>query len=213
MPEPGAPPYVARIISLRCQPADLDRLLTIYRTTSMPMVKGMPGLILVVGVASSSTGHASSITIWQSPEDRERGGISAESAANLSLYSPLMVGSYIRDAYDVPLFHLPEFPAGERSDVLTRITTHDIEPGHWHDATTRLRALASDLASTHAAGYGLTVFESQALSRALLIEFATSPAALVPPQIAIRRHNSEARTLRHVRRPPTTEHFDITDLP
>lgn len=206
------PPYFARIISLKTNPEDLDTLLTIYRTSSMPMVAGLPGLVLVAGVASRRTGQASSITVWETAEDRERGGINAESADNLSLYAPLMVGSYVRDAYDVPVCHLRLGSTRGFGVLLGRTMTEDIEPPHWDAATKALQQMARSLSTAEADGYGVMVFESRALSRAVLIELATSRGVLEAQAPATRAHRSAARAARHLRRPATTEAFDVIDL-
>lgn len=205
--------YCARVISLRCKPADLDEMLTIYRTTSMPMVANLPGLVTIIGAASTETGQAHSITIWETPEDRERGGINTESARNLSLYAPLMVGSYVRDAYDVPVFELSHVVAADRTTLTARMTTHDIEPGHWDEVTSDLNTLAASMASSGTAGYGLIVLQNQAMSRATLIEIATTVAALTVQQIALRQFHHAARVARLFRRPPVTERYDAIDLP
>lgn len=205
--------YYARIISLRCNPADLDEMLRIYRTTSMPMVASLPGLVSIAGAADTETGQAHSITVWETPEDRERGGINTESAKNLSLYAPLMIGSYVRDAYDVPVYAMERVKHTTTQHLLARFTIQDIEPAHWTEATAGLHAAVSAILSSDMAGYGLMVLLNQAMSRAVLLEFAANPATLTAPQVAIRQYHRAARAAGHFRRPPTSERYNRIDLP
>jgi hypothetical protein len=210
----GARPYYARIISLRCDPADLDALLHIYRTTSVPLVADIPGLITISGIANRATGSASSITVWETPEAREQGGISDESASNLSLYAPLMIGSYVRDAYDVTSFELRGVSSRMSGHLLARVATEDIQHDHWDAATSSLRDTAREMAGIPGDedSYGVMVFESQVLSRALLIEFAASQRSFDARLGLLRARRRNARDLRQLRRPPSTEQFDVVDL-
>lgn len=214
MPRSAALPYHARIISLRCDPANLDRLLHIYRTTSVPLVADLPGLITIAGIARRDTGSASSITVWETPEDRERGGMNDESASNLSLYAPLMIGSYVRDAYDVTCFSVHGVSSRLSGRLLARVTTEDIQRDHWDAATKALGNTAREMSGIPGDedSYGVMVFESHALSRALLIEFAASQRSLDARLGSLRGLRKAARDSRQLRRPPSSEQFDIVDL-
>ena len=105
------------------------------RTTSVPLVAQLSGLIVVLGLIDPVAGHACSITVWQTPTDRERGGIMAPGAGeNLALYADALTGPYVRDLYTVtvytlPHMHLPDTPTLSHA----RMTTIEVQSDAWVD--------------------------------------------------------------------------------
>jgi hypothetical protein len=205
-----SPTYAARIIAIPFRPETVDQVINIYRTTSVPLTLESLGLKTMLGFVNRATGDSASITVWETPADRERSGMTPTAAENLMQYAPLMQGSYRRDIYDATVHTLRHADTEQPyARAVGRITTLDFESERWDTTIGPLRALAGAVTPEHPNCFGAMLFEQRSRGRALLIEVAASPDALLlfEQRVSPSLYGSHIRSA--LIAPPQREVFDV----
>jgi len=95
----------ARVVDLRVRPIDTKEMVRIYRDSVMPAARRQPGFKGALLLTDPDTGVGTSITLWDTEEDREEGEASGFYKEQIKRFSDLFTETPVRKHYDVSALH------------------------------------------------------------------------------------------------------------
>jgi heme-degrading monooxygenase HmoA len=206
----GEPIKYARVSAFNLQPEHLPAAIQMFHKTTAPIVLPQPGFLALVGLANHVTGHALVISIWETDADRDASAASADFARNLGQYSSIFSGPMIRDTYDATFLTLPPpGPDGQSRAGYARVTSAQIQPEMWEEATARLRDLGEREFGELAGFMGTIVLENRGTSRTLLVELWETRAALGASENSVFYLDRIARRSGYVSETPSHEVMEV----
>ena len=192
------------------QPDAIPGAIALFRQTSAPLIRSQPGFRGMLTMVNRETGHAFSVTLWETEEDHNASAISDLFMQNLALYADHMTGPFARDTFSVLRSSLTiDTDADPFLPAFGRVTTVQVRPDGFEDARADLRSLAGWDGAAERGWVGGLLLENRRLRRAVIIEIWESMAQLDQGEEPMIRFDSAARASRWLHGRPSRSTFEV----